>query len=418
MLRETVVLLFVMSFGGAVMPNLVCAGESADTVVVTGPKVYIDCDGCDHDYFRTEITFVNFVRDRKQADIHILVSTQPTGAGGEEYSIEFIGREELEGMRDTLQYVALESDSEDDTRAGLAKTIKLGLVRYVVRSPVADDLAISYTQPAEETEVADPWNNWVISLSGDSWINGEQSYHSLSMWGNISARRVTEAVKMEFEVYGNYSESKFDYEDYSTLSISRSKGADAEAYFSLDDHWSAGGYVDVYSSTYSNKDWALGASPAIEYNIYPYRESTRRQLRLSYYAGMSYHDYEEETIFNETTELLFRHTLRATLDVIQPWGSVYASLSGSHYLHDAKKNRLTLYTRLSLKVVQGLSFNINGNVSRIRDQISLRRGDATEEEVLLRRRELETDYNYWGSIGFSYSFGSIYNNIVNPRFGN
>ncbi|MDZ7341730.1 MAG: hypothetical protein ONB27_10280 [candidate division KSB1 bacterium] len=42
---------------------------------------------------------------------------------------------------------------------------------------------------------------------------------------------------------------------------------------------------------------------------------------------------------------------------------------------------------------------------------------ATLEEVLLRQRQLETSYNYWTSIGLSYTFGSIYNNIVNPRFG-
>ena len=36
------------------------------------PRVFIDCRGCDRDYFREEITYVNYVRDRKDADIHVL----------------------------------------------------------------------------------------------------------------------------------------------------------------------------------------------------------------------------------------------------------------------------------------------------------------------------------------------------------
>jgi hypothetical protein len=36
---------------------------------------------------------------------------------------------------------------------------------------------------------------------------------------------------------------------------------------------------------------------------------------------------------------------------------------------------------------------------------------------LLRRKQLETSYNYYAYVGISYSFGSIFNNAVNPRFG-
>jgi len=49
--------------------------------------------------------------------------------------------------------------------------------------------------------------------------------------------------------------------------------------------------------------------------------------------------------------------------------------------------------------------------------MALPRGGASLEEVLLQRRELQTQYSYWGNVGVSYSFGSIYNNVVNSRFG-
>jgi hypothetical protein len=35
----------------------------------------------------------------------------------------------------------------------------------------------------------------------------------------------------------------------------------------------------------------------------------------------------------------------------------------------------------------------------------------------LRLRQLATSYTYFINLGLSYSFGSIFNNIVNPRFG-
>ena len=49
--------------------------------------------------------------------------------------------------------------------------------------------------------------------------------------------------------------------------------------------------------------------------------------------------------------------------------------------------------------------------------MGLRKGDASLDEVLLRRTELATDFEYSMSLGLSYTFGSVYSNVVNPRFG-
>ena len=51
----------------------------------------------------------------------------------------------------------------------------------------------------------------------------------------------------------------------------------------------------------------------------------------------------------------------------------------------------------------------------VRDQIFLPRSGISDEEVLLERRALETDSRFFLGFGFSYTFGSIYNNIVNSR---
>lgn len=49
-------------------------------------RVFIDCTNtpCDQDFFRTEMAFVDHVRDRQNADVHILLNGQSTGSGGRE----------------------------------------------------------------------------------------------------------------------------------------------------------------------------------------------------------------------------------------------------------------------------------------------------------------------------------------------
>ena len=53
----------------------------------------------------------------------------------------------------------------------------------------------------------------------------------------------------------------------------------------------------------------------------------------------------------------------------------------------------------------------------MRDQLSLPLRGATEEEVLLRLRRLQSGYEYGFGVSLTYTFGSIFSSIVNPRFG-
>src|SRR5438477_6268380 len=103
-------------------------------------NVFLDCERmfCDFDYFRTEMTWVNWVRDRAVADVHILVSTQETGAGGSEYTLNFIGLRAFAGLQDTLKYVAPPTATRDEGRKGIEQILKVGLVRFMARTPGAD----------------------------------------------------------------------------------------------------------------------------------------------------------------------------------------------------------------------------------------------------------------------------------------
>ena len=94
-----------------------------------------------------------------------------------------------------------------------------------------------------------------------------------------------------------------------------------------------------------------------------------------------------------------------------------AFLGWSNYLHDWSKNNLSLDIYLNLRIAKGLSFRLYGGASMIHNQLSLVKGGATTEEILLRRKLIGTQYYLFSSFGITYTFGSIYSNVVNPRFG-
>ena len=72
---------------------------------------------------------------------------------------------------------------------------------------------------------------------------------------------------------------------------------------------------------------------------------------------------------------------------------------------------------MSLNLFRGLSLSLYSNLESVRDQISLPALEATNEEVLVNQRQLATSYRYSMFFGVSYTFGSIFSPIVNPRFG-
>ncbi len=398
-------------------PCFNCALGQEDTLRNNAIRLYIDCSSCDLDYIRNEITFVNYVRDINEAQLFILVTTQHTGSGGTEYILTFVGRRDLATMTDTIRYVSMIDDTEEMTRTGLLHKLKLGLVRYVSNSPVAPQLSLTYDRPANSNKIVDKWNYWVFTTSLTSNFNGERSRKFSSIYGSLTVNRTTLDLKVNLSASLSYDQSNFSLGDEEILSISRSKGLNGLIVFSISDHWSLGSSFSLSASTYSNTEISVAIAPALEYDFFPYSQSTRRQLRILYKIGPTFVTYEAETIYNKHFERLFSQDLSIIFSMKEPWGSASTTLEGSHYLEDLSKNRLQLFGGVSLRVIEGLSLQLSGSVSWVHDQLSLAKQGATPEEVLLQRRELETQYEYYFSFGFSYSFGSIFNNFVNPRLG-
>lgn len=239
-----------------------------------------------------------------------------------------------------------------------------------------------------------------------------------SSWrGTLSVNRVTTDMKISASFNRSVNVSSFTILDETIDRSTRNWKFGGLVVKSLGEHWSAGGWAAASSSTYSNEDYSIRVAPAIEYNVFPYSQATRKSLCFLYRLGWGYYKYLEETIFSKTRETLWSHSLTASLDLTQPWGSASASIQASQYLHDLSKNRLSVYGYTSIRVWKGLSVNLNGGFSMIHDQLSLVKGSLSQEEVFLRLRELSATFNYYLSFGIGYTFGSSLIRAVNPRFG-
>jgi hypothetical protein len=382
------------------------------------PKVFLDWPGADIEGLKAEIPFAEFVPSLEAAEVRVTVLPQPPPPEGA-FAIEFQGLKRFQGQDNKLSYIPAPGEKPEDVRKGVIAQIKIGLLRYAAKTPAAKDLTVRFLDQTKPTSVNDKWNFWVFSLSGSAFLSGETQYKSGSYYGSFSANRTTPQIKIRTSVYGNLSKARYDFGEGNIYeSQTHGYGASALVVKSLGEHWSVGGYLEGESSTYSNIKFSLSAAPALEYDLFPYSESTKRQFRILYRIGLTRAVYREETIYFKTSETLVQEALSAAYEVIRPWGKASVQLQGSHFFHDRFRfNRVELEANLELRIWRGLNFEIDGSYARIRDQLALSAEGATYEEILLRQRQLATGYDYSFSVGLNFSFGSTKSNVVNPRFG-
>lgn len=384
----------------------------------------MDCYECDTEYLRQNVQFVDYVRDRTVADLHVLVTTQGTGGGGTAWTAKFIGLGRFDKVDRTLTFNTGPTASSDDRRKEFARVFKLGVAAYAADSPAGPQLDVQWLKPdaakAAATPAKDPWNYWVFRTNLGGNRDGEESQSSSSYRASFSANRTTAAWKISFSMSGNYNKSEFDLgeEDGGLIkSTSESWNFDSLVVKSLGPRWSIGGRSSLSHSSFSNSDKVLTVAPGLEFNFFPYSESSRRSLTMLYTLGASRYDYKDVTIFDKLSETVPNHGLNTNLSLRQPWGSMNVGVNLSQHLNKPDRYRISTFGSTDVRLFKGFSFNAYGGYDRIRDQIALRKGGATPEEVLLRRRQLATGHSYFLGFGISYSFGSIFNTVVNPRFG-
>ena len=371
----------------------------------------------------SEIKWVDFVRQREDADVHLLSTSSETGGGGREVALRFVGAGRFQGVDQELRAVSLPGDTEDMRRRGVLSAVIVGLLNYAARGGLPADLSVSVkaqTPDAAAQTRTDPWNFWVFSLESSASVDAEESNQQWS-WDFGDKRRPGDgALDAELRRAVSITKRKIRPERGGRGAARGHAARERCEWFvakSLGDHWSAGSRAMFGSSTFDNRVPASASRPDRIQRASRIAEYTTRQLRLQYTDRRGTIHYDEVTLFGKLRETNPAHALSVTLDQRQPWGTLEARVEWSQYLHDLSKYRLEVEATSRLRIARGLSLNFDGSASRVRDQLSLPRRDATPEEVLLRLRELQSDYELSFDIGIRYSFGSIFNNIVNPRFG-
>ncbi len=396
-------------------------------------NLFFDCQGSgcyDTDFYRREIPFVNWVRDREVSDVHVLVTSQTTGGGGRQYVLRFLGRGPFQGQDQELLVNTAGDATTDETRNALVSRLRLGLGRYLAGTPLADRLrVVSEGPPAGGTPGSggpggtaapedDPWDFWVFTIRGNSFLNGESSYESANYSGSLSANRTTDAWKLDFSGRFSRNTQVFDLDDTTSVETEREEwNANALVVKSITDRFSVGATVGVGRSTYVNENFRWNVSPGVEFNLFPYAESSRRSLTFQGLLNVRHWDYETETIFGQTSETRLAFSLDSELEFVQPWGRASIGAGHSRYLHDTDKWQSTINGSVEWRIFKGFSLTVSGYYEWVRDQLYLEAEGYTQEEILTRQRALATSFEYFTMFGISYRFGSIFNNVVNPRFG-
>jgi hypothetical protein len=410
----------LLSFLLFLLPVITFSQQGAvesDTIRKDALNVFMNASS----YLKKEISFVNYVRDIKVADVYVIGTYQSTGSGGEANTYFIIGQNKYKGMNDTITVNTSPDDTEETARILEVKSLKMGLMRYVLKTPLAKYFDIKFTAPVKETISTDKWNSWVFNIGFQGYLNGQKSSSTNYLYGELSANRITEKSKFENELSYNRELDKIVFTDTNNVSTTY-KTKSQDKYFntlyvkSLGNHWSIGGSASIGTSYYSNYDLRISLMPGIEYDVFKYSESTRKKLLILYLVGLEINDYTSINQRLKDKEELSLQSLSASFAVIQKWGSINATLAWRNYFFDMSYNNLSLSGRVNLRIVKGLSFNASGSFSRVNDQISLPSSGASLEDVLMQRKMQATNYRFSTSIGLTYTFGSIYNNVVNPRF--
>ena len=225
---------------------------------------------CDWVYIKQEIQFVNYMQNRQEADIYILATRQRTGAGGREVQLVYIGNNEFSNIQDTIKYFTDPNATDAIEREQFVAELKKGLLQFLVQTSMIDLITYnvgSKEEEVENTEVDDPWNNWVFNIGGNGWLNGEASFSGIELTGRFNASNITDKHKFRFSTFYNYEKSTFKLSTGDESFIIESYDVRLLYVKSLNPNWSIGFRTNTGSSTFGNTDISAALKPAIEYNF-------------------------------------------------------------------------------------------------------------------------------------------------------
>lgn len=380
-------------------------------------KVYIDENDLDFNYLRDEIDFVDFVNDPLAADVQIIIVEEQTGSGGSNYSIRFSGKtfKNIEGF--TLNVPVISDETQHNIRELLTNSIIKGLMPFFNETTTSNKYKLkleksSATGSGNES-LTDKWKNWVFRVTSSGGFNLEESKSGYNYTFRLTGDKVTDKIKLNNYLYFNNQVVNYNNLDY--VYRYNYKYAFTKGVYSLSDHWSAGLTLFSIQSSYYNKQFSFAGLGAFEYNIFPWDESNEHILSIAYSIGYETMHFYKENYRGNRNENMPLHRLYVTGTNIQPWGKISVSLTGSEYLSDLSLYNISFSADLSFHIIKGLSLTMSAEALSIHDQIYIPKDTYSTEQIISGATKLPTSYELRGSVGITYQFGSIYNNIVNRR---
>ncbi len=404
--------------------------QAQDTLQTEKLKLFVDCKtGCDMTFLKSEINVIDFVTDTKVADIFILVTKLKNGGGGNQYQLIFSGQNNFKDIsKDTISFNTKANATDFESRQELSRHIKIFLLPYLSKTTAINDITISFKPIENKPENAkvmvtkDPWNYWVFNINASGNLNTDVVYSTFNKSAKLSVSRITESLKLLFNITVNSNKSSYELVDNSGKKKVVVTNSDYNFYHqtvkSLTQHWSYGYEASVSRNNYTNNKLRLRFNPAIEYDVFPYKSVNTKFLTIRYGVDVQRNAYFDTTLYNKVSEVLYGQGLTIYLSLKQKWGNTSMGFNYHNYLHNSKLYYAGVNINVDVRITGNLSFTINAYGGLVKDQISLVRGKTSDQDILVRRRQLASRYKYWSNFGINYRFGSKLNNFVNPRFVN
>lgn len=398
------------------------AQAQTSTKLATSLSVFLDCStggDCYLDFIRKDLNILTFVRDRTDADVQVMINNQWNNNGGVISNLILVGRNSYEVHSDTLSYFIDPSLTEDDKRHLLAKNLKIALFPFIRQTEIGKSIELVY--PSKEalgidSIAKDPWNYWVFQLGLNGSADGNVNYLNIYSNGYLSINR--EMEKSRTIAYFGLSLSRQKYNDNDTTYTYDFQSYNSEINHSskLNQHFAIGvsGYYN--KSIFSNFKNRFAVQPRFEYSIFPYKDFNTKRLIIGIDIGPQYQQYIDTTIYLKTQEILLQQNISFIYSLTKPWGSVNIGLFWSNYFHDLTKNQFSVNGAISTRLFKGLNLSFWGNYAFVNDQINIRKGDVSVDQLLVKNKELLSNYNFYFGMGISYRFGSKNNNQIFPSF--
>lgn len=381
-------------------------------------KVRFDCRGCNNNFIRQNIRSISHVRDQALADVYVLVNQTFTPAT-RLFNISLEGLNEFEGINNQFEHPISRTQTSQEQNEELVKVLRIALAPYLLHR-MSDALTLEIeadsTNNSTPEEEVDKWRNWIFSVAARLNINDQDTRKQSAVTLRFDGDKVTENWRVRLDGRFRRNILKISEEGQEPFSSRvENEFIGGSIVKSLSNHWSTGVFSSYFSNTADNLNSRINTSFALEYNFFDYQEVLTREMTIAYRVGMNWQNYQDLTVFDRLSDSFASQSLAVEIRFRRNWGNLFSTIRGSHFLNNIKRNRLSVDNSASVRVWKGLTVQLNVEFNIIRDQINLPKGEASLEDVILQQRAIAKSYDLFIGTGINYTFGSIFNNILNTR---